>query len=34
MVKQKTVELEKKIPAQIEGYQVIIEETGEIRPMR
>ena len=34
MAKQKTVELEKKIPAQIEGYQVIIEETGEIRPMR
>jgi hypothetical protein len=34
MVNQKSAELEKRIPQQIEGYPVIIEETGEIRPMR
>lgn len=33
MVKQQTPELEQKIPKQIEGYPVIIEETGEIRPL-
>jgi len=31
-VTKKTPELEQKIPAALEGYPVIIEETGEIRP--
>ncbi len=33
-VTKKTAELEKKIPAQAEGYPVVIEETGEIKPMK
>lgn len=33
MVIKKTAELERKIPSEIEGYQVVIEETGEIRPL-
>jgi hypothetical protein len=33
MVKEKTPELEKRIPERIEGYPVVIEETGEIKPM-
>ncbi len=32
-VNQKTPELEKKIPATLEGYPVVIEETGEIRAL-
>ncbi len=34
MVKEKTPELERQLPKQIDGYPVIIEETGEIRPLR
>jgi uncharacterized protein with ATP-grasp and redox domains len=34
MVVEKTAELEKKIPKQIEGYPVEIDETGEIKPMK
>jgi hypothetical protein len=30
---QKTPELEQKIPRTLEGYPVVIEETGEIRPL-
>jgi hypothetical protein len=30
---EKTLELEKKIPDVLEGYQVMIEETGEIRAL-
>jgi hypothetical protein len=33
MVKEKTPELEKRIPERIEGYPVVIEETGEIKPL-
>jgi hypothetical protein len=33
MVVKKTPELEKQIPKSIEGYPVVIEETGVIRPM-
>jgi len=33
MVKQKTPELEQKIPKQIEGYAVVLDETGEIKPL-
>jgi hypothetical protein len=33
MVKKKTHDLEKVIPKTLEGFTVIIEETGEIRPM-
>ena len=33
MVVKKTPELERRIPASLEGYPVVIEETGEIRPM-
>jgi hypothetical protein len=33
MVVKKTPELEKRIPKSIEGYPVVIEETGVIRPM-
>ena len=33
MVVKKTLELEKKIPKQIEGFPVEIDETGEIKPM-
>ncbi len=31
MVVKKTPELEQKIPKMVEGYPVVIEETGEIR---
>lgn len=31
MVDKRTPELEKKIPKQIEGYPVVIEETGKIQ---
>jgi hypothetical protein len=34
MVVKKTPELERKIPRELEGYPVVIEETGEIRPMK
>lgn len=33
MVKERTPELERRLPKNIEGYPVVIEETGEIRPM-
>ncbi len=33
MVVRKTRELEQKIPKSLEGYPVVIEETGVIRPM-
>jgi hypothetical protein len=33
MVKKKTPELERQIPATLEGYPVHIEETGEIKPL-
>ena len=33
MVKERTPELERRLPKSIEGYPVVIEETGEIRPM-
>ncbi len=32
-VKEKTPDLLKRIPTEIEGYPVTIEETGEIRPL-
>jgi hypothetical protein len=34
MVVKKTPELEKNIPREIGGYPVVIEETGEIHPMK
>jgi hypothetical protein len=33
LVVKKTPELEKKIPKMVEGYLVLIEETGEIRAL-
>ena len=33
MVVKKTPELEHRIPKSLEGYPVVIEETGIIRPM-
>jgi len=33
MVARKTPELERKVPKDLEGYPVIVEETGVIRPM-
>lgn len=33
MVKARTPELERRIPKELEGYPVIIDETGEIKPM-
>jgi hypothetical protein len=33
MVERKSKELEAKIPKELGGYQVVIEETGRIRPM-
>lgn len=33
LVVKRTANLEKKIPKTLEGYQVIIEETGEIRAL-
>jgi hypothetical protein len=33
MVRQRTPEVERRIPERIEGYPVIIDETGEIKPM-
>jgi len=32
-VLKKTPELDEKIPGQIEGYTVVIEETGEFKPL-
>jgi hypothetical protein len=32
-IRKKTDVLEKKIPTALEGYRVIIEETGEIRAL-
>jgi len=34
MVKEKTPEIVKRIPEQIQGYPVVIDETGEIKPMK
>lgn len=34
MVIEKTPELESKIPASLDGYPVVIEETGVIRPLK
>jgi hypothetical protein len=34
MVVRKTPDLERAIPKSLEGYPVVIEETGVIRPMR
>ena len=34
MVKKKTPELEKRLPKSLEGFAVVIDETGEIKPMR
>lgn len=34
MVVKKTPDLERKIPKSIEGYPVLLDETGVIRPMR
>lgn len=31
-VVKKTAELAERIPSQVEGFPVIVEETGEIRP--
>ena len=33
MVERKTPELTAKIPQTLEGYRVVVEETGVIRPM-
>lgn len=33
LVNQKTTEVMTKIPAQLEGYPVVVEETGTIRPL-
>lgn len=33
MIAKKTPELERKIPKAIEGYAVVLDETGVIRPM-
>lgn len=33
LVIKKTSELEKKLPKSLDGYLVVIEETGVIRPM-
>ena len=33
MVIEKTPELEQKIPKALEGHPIVIEETGEIRPL-
>ena len=34
LVVKKTAELEKKIPKTLEGYQVVIQETGVIRALK
>jgi len=34
MVKEKTPEISKRIPTRIEGFPVVIDETGEIKPMK
>ncbi len=34
MVKERSPEIEKRIPGTLDGYSVVIEETGEIRPMK
>jgi hypothetical protein len=33
MVRQMTPEVQQQIPGELEGYPVVIEETGEIRPL-
>jgi len=33
MAAKKTPELERKIPKSLEGYPVVVEETGPIRPL-
>lgn len=33
MVVKKTPELERRIPKSLDGYPVVVEETGVIRPM-
>ena len=33
MVVRKTPELERRIPRSLEGYPVVVEETGAIRPL-
>ena len=33
LVVKKTAELTQKIPAQLEGFPVVVEETGAIRPL-
>jgi hypothetical protein len=34
MVKKKSSELEGRIPKKLEGFDVVIDETGEIKPMK
>lgn len=34
MVVEKTTDLEDKIPASLDGYPVVIDETGVIRPLQ
>jgi len=34
MAARKTAELERKIPRSLEGYPVVVEETGPIRPLQ
>ncbi len=34
MVTKKTPELERRIPERLEGYPVVIDETGEVKPLR
>lgn len=33
LVSKKTVKIEKKVPVRLEGYKVVIEETGIIRAL-
>ena len=33
LVVKKTEEIEKKIPSELEGYKIVIDETGEIRAL-
>jgi len=34
MAARKTSQLESQVPPSLEGYQVLVEETGVIRPLR
>ena len=34
MVRKKTSEIEQRLPKKLEGYDVVIDETGEIKPMK